>query len=151
MKILCYIVLSFFLLSNANGFDLQNYRIHYSRSSSDKALCEKMMEDLEREKESSAIYLGYLGGYQTIWAKHVFNPVTKLNTFKMGSKKIEQAIKQQPNNVELRFIRLSVQVNAPTFLGYHSHIEKDKEFIIKNRKQIQSEIVNRNIDLLLKE
>lgn len=48
--------------------------------------------------------MAYLGGLQTIWANHVFSPISKLNTFKEGKKNIEQAIKKEPENVELRFI-----------------------------------------------
>ncbi|WP_304342808.1 hypothetical protein [Chryseobacterium koreense] len=106
---------------------------------------------MEKEKNSSAVYLGYLGAYQTIWANHVFSPLEKLNTFKKGKKNIEQAIKEQPKNAELRFIRFSVQKNAPSFLGYRSNLKEDEEFIRKNRAEIGSEIVNKNIDALLKD
>jgi len=110
-----------------------------------------MIDELEGMNTNSATYLGYLGGLQTIWAKHVFSPISKINTFKQGKKKIEQAIKKEPDNVELRFIRLSVQKNAPSFLGYKSNIYDDTEFIKKNRYQIGSETVDRNIKKLLKD
>jgi len=151
MKILSYIASSLFFMWSVNYSDLQTCREHYIKASMDKSMCEKMIKYLEGEKNKLPIYLGYLGGYQTIWATHVFNPITKLNTFNKGRRNIEQDIQKEPNNVELRFIRLSVQKNAPAFLDYHSNIKIDKEFILKNRNQILSESMNSSIELLLKD
>ena len=82
--------------------------------------------------------------------KSCFSPISKWNTFKKGKGNIEQAIKIEPDNVELRFIRLSIQKNIPSFLGYKSNIDEDIEFIKKNRNQICIEILNNNIEMLLK-
>ena len=95
--------------------------------------------------------MAYLGALQTIWANHTLNPLSKLSTFKKGKKNIEAAIKKEPNNAESRFIRLSVQKNAPKFLGYQSNIKEDVEFIKNNRSQIKSNILNQYIEPLLKE
>lgn len=151
MKFLVLIGYAMVFLSSFGMSDLQTFRHNYGKVVSDKMLCEEMLKDLEKEKNNSPIYLGYLGAYQTIWANHVFNPLEKLNTFRKGKKNIEHAINQQPKNVELRFIRFSVQKKAPSFLGYRSHIKEDEDFIRKNRDAISSEIVNKNIDALLKD
>lgn len=140
----------FFLMGfNATGLDV--VRANYNKLVSDKELCEKMIAELTETKNNSATHMAYLGGLQTIWANHVFSPISKLNTFKEGKKNIEQAIKKEPDNVELRFIRLSVQKNAPSFLGYKSNINEDTEFIKENRHQIRSEILQKNIGTLLKD
>jgi hypothetical protein len=62
---------------------------------------------------------------------------------------IELAIKNEPNNPEIRFIRLSIQKKAPKFLGYHSHIEADVLFLKKHRNEIDSEVVQKLINDLL--
>lgn len=140
----------FFVMSfNATGLDV--VRANYNKLVSDKELCEKIIAELTETKNNSATHMAYLGGLQTIWANHVFSPISKLNTFKEGKKNIEQAIKKEPDNVELRFIRLSVQKNAPSFLGYKSNINEDAEFIKENRHQIGSEILQKNIGTLLKD
>ncbi len=151
MRFLVSLASAIVLMWSFSSADLQIYRHNFRKVVSDKTLCEKLISDLEKEKNSSAVYLGYLGAYQTIWANHVFSPLEKLNTFKKGKKNIEQAIKEQPKNAELRFIRFSVQKNAPSFLGYRSNLKEDEEFIRKNRAEIGSEIVNKNIDALLKD
>lgn len=94
-----------------------------------------MIEELELSKEKSVIALAYLGAYQTVWANHIFNPLTKLATFKKGKKNIELAISKEPENIEIRYIRFSVQKNAPSFLGYNSHLKEDRDFLVKNKKK----------------
>ncbi len=133
-----------------NNSDLNEVRSSYSKAVLDKKLCEKMIEELELSKQKSAIALAYLGAYQTIWANHVFNPLSKLATFKKGKNNIELAISKEPENVEIRYIRFSVQKNAPSFLGYNSHLKEDKDFLVKNKKNINSDFVQKNIETLLK-
>ena len=130
--------------------DLNEVRTSYSKAVLDKKLCKKMIEELELSKEKSVIALAYLGAYQTIWANHVFNPLSKLATFKKGKNNIELAISKEPENVEIRYIRFSVQKNAPSFLGYNSHLKEDKDFLVKNKKNINSDFVQKNIETLLK-
>lgn len=130
--------------------DLNEVRASYSKAVLDKKLCKKMIEELELSKEKSVIALAYLGAYQTIWANHVFNPLSKLATFKKGKNNIESAISKEPENVEIRYIRFSVQKNAPSFLGYNSHLKEDRDFLVKNKKNINSDLLQKNIEKLLK-
>ncbi len=136
------------------GFDepgLDVVRTNYNKVVADKQLCGTMIEELKKTKDNSATHLAYLGALQTIWSNHVFNPISKLNTFKEGRKNIEQAINKEPDNPELRFIRLSVQKNTPSFLGYKANVKEDTEFIKKNRHEIDSPILHNYIDNLLKD
>jgi hypothetical protein len=139
-----------FFLASSNASDLDVVRANYNKVASDKKLCKVMISELEKTKDNSATHLAYLGASQTIWANHVFSPISKLNTFKLGKENIEKAIETEPDNVELRFIRLSIQKNAPGFLGYKSNLKEDTEFIQENRNQIESEIVQQNIETLFK-
>lgn len=151
MKFIGLLISAIFLLTSAHTTNLDVIRANYHQVLSDKQLCKKMIAELEKTKNNSATNLAYLGGLQTIWANHTFNPISKLDIFKKGKKNIEQAINKEPNNAEIRFIRLSVQKNAPSFLGYKSNIKSDTEFINKNRQQINSVILRKNIDMLLKD
>jgi len=150
MKFLSFLLFAILLLTIANTTNLDVIRANYKNAVLDKKMCKKMIAELEKTKDISATHLGYLGGLQAILAHHVFSPISKLNTFKEGKQNIEQAIKNEPNNTELRFIRLSVQKNTPSFLGYKSNINEDTEFIKKNSNQISSDILHKNIKTLLK-
>lgn len=149
MKISVFIAFLLSIMAFTNQILIDEARMNYNKVIKDKVLCKKMIVEFEKAKNISALNLAYLGGFQTIWANHVFSPLKKLNTFNTGKKHIEMAIKNEPDNAEIKFIRLSVQKNAPSFLGYRSNIKEDTEFIKRNLHQIQSEILQENIKLLL--
>lgn len=150
MNFIGLLITALFSLTNADTTHLEVVRANYDKVISDKKMCIEMIAELEKRKNNSPTHLVYLGGLQAVLANHVFNPISKLSTFNEGKKNIEQAIKNEPDNAELRFIRLSIQKNAPSFLGYRSSINEDTEFIKKNRNQISSDILLKNIETLLK-
>lgn len=138
MKFLCCL----FLFLNVVGIKAQNsdsdrIRLQYPKAVSDKELCKSMISELEK-KDVQPTELAYLGAFQAVWANHVLNPISKLSSFKKGKNNIEKAIRQNPNETEIRFIRLSIQYSIPKFLGYKSDIDTDKDFILKNFKNIEN-------------
>ncbi|RCU43022.1 hypothetical protein EIZ47_06140 [Chryseobacterium lacus] len=115
--------------------DLPQLRKNYTKVVEDKKLCDRLIQTLEKQN-NSATQVAYLGALQTIWAKHTPNPVSKLSTFRRGKNNLEKAVKSEPNNIEIRFLRHSVQKNIPKFLGYSEHIEEDRRFLQKNKHQV---------------
>lgn len=121
----------------AFAIDLEYVRQHYEQAVKNEKLCQTLIDELSKET-GNPVCLAYLGAFQTIRANHVNSPLSKLNTFNKGKKNIEQALKKAPDNIELRFIRLSVQVNCPDFLQYNDNINEDKKFIRSNINRIDS-------------
>ena len=62
-------------------------------------------------------------------AEVVSNPYTKLSYFNDGKKLIDQAIKMDPKNAELRYLRFMIQQNTPDFLNYSDDINADFEIL----------------------
>lgn len=150
MKNLGLLAVLFFLFSFVNVNITDKARINYNKAVTDKSVCNEIIKELQGSNNVSALKIAYLGGYRTIWANHILSPIEKLKTFKEGRKLIEEAVQKESNNIEIRFIRLSVQKNAPAFLGYKSNIKEDEEFLRKNKNAVSSEILSKNIDILLK-
>lgn len=124
------------------GQDVEHYRKNYAVAVKDKSVCESMIRVLEKESKLS-VFIGYLGAYQTIWANHVINPMSKLTTFQKGKRNLEASIKQDPNNIELRFLRYSIQKNAPKFLKYYHDLDTDRNFILEHKKYVQDQDLKR--------
>ncbi|HUH52094.1 MAG TPA: hypothetical protein VLZ11_08340 [Flavobacterium sp.] len=152
MKLIAVMTLIFPFLFNlsisAQEMDIAYLRVNYEKAVSDKDTCQRLLAKLS-ENTPTASHLAYLGAFQTIWAKHSNNPITKLTSFNRGKKNIENAIKLGPDSIEIRFIRLSIQKKAPGFLGYKNNIEEDTKFIKTNREKITSEVLKQMIDSLL--
>ena len=71
-------------------------------------------------------------------AKYAKGSKQKTQVFKDGVSWVELAIQEEPENIEIRFVRLSLQQNSPKILKYNKHLEDDKSFVLSNFNQIQS-------------
>lgn len=56
----------------------------------------------------------------------------KIDRFKEGAKLLESTIKSEPNNIEIRMIRLSIQENVPGITGYKKNIKEDKKYLTEH-------------------
>jgi len=101
---------------------------YLAAESSDKA--KDFQETLKQIDESNPLLLGYKGMAEMIMAKHSYNPVSKVTFFRRGKAFLEKAIELDPKNAELRYLRFSLQSNAPSFLNYNDDLDKDKAVII---------------------
>lgn len=77
-------------------------------------------------------------------AKFSFFPFNKWSYFKSGSGLLDRSIKNDPKNIEIRYIRFLFQSEIPKFLGYHKNIEEDYNLIINN-------IINSSLPLKFKQ
>ncbi|MBT8220302.1 MAG: hypothetical protein KJP00_10775 [Bacteroidia bacterium] len=71
----------------------------------------------------------YLASATMLQAKYSFFPHKKFQYFISGKKMLEAYIKDNPDNIEGRYIRLITQINTPGFLGYRKNIVEDKSFV----------------------
>lgn len=94
-----------------------------------KTLIEK--STLAYKQTNRPIYVGFLAVGQFFMAKHVFNPFKKMSYFNEGKLNLENAVKSDPKNLEIRLMRLITQEKAPKFLGYSDNILADRNFLIK--------------------
>jgi hypothetical protein len=79
--------------------------------------------------------LAYKGASMTMVAKFEKKLKNKINGLKEGAKLTEFAINSEPNNIEIRLIRLSIQENVPAIVKYKKNIKEDKYFLLKHFKE----------------
>ena len=131
--------------------NLKEYRtlIQLSKDSENasKTLIQKSMSSYNATKEP--IFAGFAAVGDFFMAKHAFNPIKKISHFNHGKKMLEMAVAKDPNNLEIRLMRLIAQENIPRLLGYHQHIEEDRNFLYKNyKKTTDSELKNFIVEYL---
>lgn len=80
--------------------------------------------------QSDAVIRAYQGSFQARLAEFSINPYTKWSYFNEGRDLLEAAALEAPDNPEILFIRLSVQLKAPSFLGYNNDIKNDTRFVV---------------------
>lgn len=122
----------------AQQVNIDKIRKEYADAVKDEDLCEHNLETLHESARSTTEKV-YLAAYEILLAKHIGNPFKKIGQFKEGKKHLEEVIKENPSHIEARFIRWSVQVHAPSFLGYNNNIIEDKNFLVKNLYKLPNE------------
>lgn len=119
--------------------DIVKLRALYKTAAANEQQAQELLEQSEAQNYLvSPLFLGYRGAAQAILSGHGFNPARKLKLFNAGVKQLEQAIQLDPKNIELRFLRFSIQCNCPSFLNYNRMLSEDLKFIIDNLQALPS-------------
>lgn len=120
----------------AENGDLRRARELYYKASANKSDAELFNDFLHSSPDVEKTLLsGYRGMSYMIMANYTWNPYNKLSFFNKGKALLDEAIRKDPANMELRFLRFGVQTNAPGFLGYSGMIAEDKAVIINGYPQ----------------
>lgn len=82
-------------------------------------------------KKPSGLITGYIGTLEALKAKHAWNPYFKIKYLNDAEKSFKGAVTTDPFNIEIRFMRFSVEHNVPGFLGYNKNLVADRTEIIK--------------------
>jgi hypothetical protein len=136
-------VLMWLFLLRLEAFAPQTLELHQIRSLYHRAAEVKtdalQLNNLLLQADSNAapVIICYKGANEMIQAKYALNPVSKLEKFNKGKELIKKAIGRDTLNLEMRFIRYSIQSNLPAFLGYHDELGKDKQFLLDNTRDNQ--------------
>lgn len=134
--------------------ELRKVRDLYYQASLSSSATDELREKLKDQKlANDPVLYGYKGMSLLLQANHSSNPYKKIRYFSKGKDILEEAINYAPENAELRFLRFSVQTNAPGFLSYQSEIEQDKQILIsyltKEASQSDPDLYKRIKDYLL--
>lgn len=106
---------------------------------------DSLYSELLTRKPVTPLIMAYTGTLEALKAKHNWNPYQKIKYVAQSQKTLQKAIKADPNNLEIRFMRFSIQHYTPEFLGYSKELGQDRKMIIKqfsekNYGQVDSEL-----------
>jgi hypothetical protein len=132
--LLCFCTFSVSALMNSE-LDIHTLRREYLQAVENEKKTDELLATLTRLNSQEPLLIGYKGALEALKAKHAFNPYNKMNYLKKAQKTFEQAIGLSPEDVELRFLRFSVQHYLPAFLGASKHLEEDKQVIVQHINQ----------------
>ena len=119
---MCYLCVLLFLFQNSIPKHIVEYHDIKSKT--------QEIEYISKyNKNDSADIQAYVISLEMKQAEYKVLPWQKLNTFSKGKAKLEQLIKKEPKNANLRYVRLVIQEQLPKMLNYNSDIENDKHFL----------------------
>lgn len=94
--------------------------------------------------EIANLRLAYQATSVALKARETWLPWEKLAYFQQAMNLFEKALAYQMEEIEVRFLRYTIQKNTPFFLGLSTHVQEDKQLIIKY-------IESSNTDLYMKQ
>ena len=115
--------------------DLPQVRKEYYSAVNNEKSAEKFYESLKKRNPTDPVIMAYFGSAEAIMARHAINPYKKLSYLKSGTKRLNSAVSKAPDNLEIRFLRFSLEHYVPSFLGYSKHLQADKNKIVELVRQ----------------
>jgi len=113
--------------------DLASIRKMYSDVSKSETNAKEFTEKLSGvSNNDDKILVAYKAASILLDSKFEDKLKNKIDRFKEGAKLLEATIKSDPNNIEIRMIRLSIQENVPGITGYKKNIKEDKKFLTEH-------------------
>jgi hypothetical protein len=146
-------IIIFILLANINyvfSQDVKHLRKLYLTSYNNKSTCDSLSSYLNLFDKKNNTIDAYIGANNLLISKFSKNIVKKFKYFEEGKNLIEQAIKNDPKNIEIIFIRYLNQINCPWFLNYNQNLGEDRDFLIKNFNLINDPYFKNVIQKILK-
>lgn len=120
--------------TDAEVIEKQQMRRWFMASIDSKDTANTFHDKMEGYDGENPLKLGYKGASKAFMARYNWSPFKKMHYLEEGMNLVNGAIEKVPNDIELRFIRLSITYYLPGFLGYGSHIKEDKKAIMTRLK-----------------
>lgn len=79
---------------------------------------------------------------EALLAQVVWNPFSKLKQVVKYDKLMAAAVEEDPENIEIRFLRLAIEYNLPSFLGMSTHLQEDADEIANDLSGVSQMQVN---------
>lgn len=129
--IVCWITL------DAQGQDVARLRREFVAASSSAAAAEKFLQTTEKISSSSKpLLLAYKGAALLIGGKYTKEINNKKKMAREGISLLESAVSKDPDHIEIRTLRLSIQENSPKILKYKTKIEEDRAFVTRKFEEL---------------
>lgn len=136
MRSLAILILCWFSLG-AQAQDLARLRKEFVSASASAPAAEKFLQTTGNISSSAKpLLLAYKGAALLIWGKYVKGIEDKKKMAREGITLLESAVSKDPDHIEIRTLRLSIQENSPKILKYKAKIEEDRAFVTQNFKEL---------------
>jgi len=127
------------------GYDLNEIRLEFYDAVRNEKAADKFYKKLKGENLNDPMLLAYFGSAEAVRAKHSWNPYNKVAYLKSGLKNLNNAVSAKPDNLEIRFLRFSLEHYIPSFLSMSDHLDTDKTHIVKLIEKRQLGLVDASL------
>lgn len=116
----------------AFSVDIAEVRKLYKEAPDNEEKAEKLYNMLSGESKLTPLLLAYKGATKAILAKHVFMVNKKYSYAKDGIQTLHRAVELEGSNIEIRYLRFTIEYHLPSFLGLSKDLDEDKNAFVKH-------------------
>ena len=139
MKVVIALFLVFIsFLSEAEAFTIEEVRKSFHKAVLDEGESRKFYEYMKSTEDMTPTVAAYRAVSEAMLARVLWNPFSKISQIGKYQREMERAITADPDNIEIRFLRLAIEYNLPSFLGMSEHVEEDVNMILSNLSSANS-------------
>jgi len=91
---------------------------------------DSLYKSLAAIRKPTGVITAYLATLSACKAKLSWNPYMKVKHLNNAEATYKTAVNADPHNIEIRFLRFSVEHNVPGFLGFNKDLVTDRDEII---------------------
>lgn len=121
------------------GQNINEVREKYLLALHDCQYAEETYEYILSIPKPTAQIFAYRGALEAILTKTTWNPFKKFSYLKDSKLSFTKAVNMNPNQLEIRFLRMAVQYEIPTYLGFSEELKEDLEFILEHCIQFDAQ------------
>lgn len=121
----------------ASSPNLKVIRSEFHKAALDPKRVESFHHYMSEFDDREPVLKAYKAASEALIAQVTWNPMEKYQQVKRFEALINDAVKNAPDNLEIRFLRFSVEYSIPRFLGVSNNLEEDKNVIISNLEHIE--------------
>ncbi|UII28812.1 hypothetical protein LVD15_10415 [Fulvivirga maritima] len=125
--------------------DIKSIREDLFYSDFDLDKCWEFHDTIEDMDSKSPVIKAYLAASEALIAKYSWNPVSKYSYLRESESLLSEAVSEDDDNLEIRFLRLYIQRSIPSYMGMSKNIKEDKKVIMANLDQLNVKELGQDI------
>jgi hypothetical protein len=106
--------------------NLAELRREYLAAVANGAKVNALLDRLARLPAPPPLVVAFQGALETLKARDLWNPLEKLKWSEQSQATLARAVAADPDNLEIRFLRYSIQHGLPSYLGLSRHLAQDR-------------------------
>ncbi|KAA9325621.1 hypothetical protein [Adhaeribacter soli] len=121
-----------FLFGTAEVYRVSELRQFYHQATKEAAAGEAFYKHMAQYDGREPVILGFKAASEAVMAKYAWSPYAKLKHLKNSAAIFDQAVKLDPDNAEIRFLRYTVEYYVPRYLNLSNNVEEDRRIILNS-------------------
>ena len=114
--------------------DLRTLRHLYAAAVQEEIASDRFLTVVRAQQKTNAVGLGYRGVAEAVQAQYLWSPLARLRAVREAHRWFGGAVALDPQNVEVRFLRFSVETHVPRYLGLSPHLADDRALILRGAR-----------------